>query len=140
MSDNELTVSDWIEMFSVDRATYTARPPLQKQRIESLTSDQVESLMASYATKNSAGTELGACGILILKHEERAYASFRAWNDYTGWGCRDGVDFHVGTFHDVLRWGLGDHERQLLGYEEFVEREGWGAERLTENFSSYEEE
>lgn len=146
-NDNEMSMQDYVSMFSADRETFTAAPPLQKQKIASLKADRVDGVMASYAISNDIGSELSACGILTLKADhggERGYiaehyASFRAWNDYTGWGCQDGVDFHVGTFQDVLRWGLGDQERRLLGYEQWIEREGWGDQRQTEDFGTYEE-
>lgn len=40
-----------------------------------------------------------------------------AWCDYTGWDCQAGGDSETAaTLDDLLRWRLGDADRQRLGY------------------------
>ena len=60
------------------------------------------------------GSELNM--VLLCELRDGRWASIVAWNDYTGWGCQDGVDVRVGaTRENVVRYGLDNEQRGLLG-------------------------
>lgn len=54
----------------------------------------------------------------VVRLHDGLWASLEAWADTSGWGCRDGVTWHIGnTQEDVERWGLDDEGRRALGID-----------------------
>lgn len=51
----------------------------------------------------------------VLKTGEFFFLS--AWCDYTGWDCQSGGSCEMApTLADLIRWRLGDADRQRLGF------------------------
>lgn len=45
-------------------------------------------------------------GLALL--QDGLYALFIAWCDYTGFGCRDGKSLYIGTYEEIIKYGLDD--------------------------------
>lgn len=62
------------------------------------------------------GTELVLYALVRLA--DGNFAAVDAWNDYTGWGCQDGLTWWVGATRDaVVAHGLDDEGRRYLGLD-----------------------
>lgn len=59
------------------------------------------------------GSELDMQVLMELNDGNWAYLC--AWNDYTGWGCQDGVDIYVGTREEIIENCMTKGEREELG-------------------------
>lgn len=83
----------------------------------------VESVEVAYAAYHGegrwtpgdrCGTELTLYALLCLR--DGRWASIDAWNDYTGWGCQDGVDVRIAATRErVISHGMTDDIRAALG-------------------------
>ena len=52
---------------------------------------------------------------LVELHDGR-WAVGEAWADYTGWGCRDGVDWRIAADRETaIRLGASEEGREALG-------------------------
>ncbi|GAA4075617.1 hypothetical protein [Nocardioides kongjuensis] len=71
---------------------------------------------APWTPGEDGGTELTL--IVLARLTDGRWLAMEAWNDYTGWGCQDGVDAYVGpTREDVVTNGLTNDARSALGIE-----------------------
>lgn len=114
---------DWDEAFNAARA-YPAEPGA-KSTEERFSLHDVAEIIAQFveyggtvATEvgHGFGTELSLDAVLRLK--DGRYAALTAWNDYTGWGCRDGSEIRLGPLPDVIAYGLDKGQRERLGFSE----------------------
>lgn len=59
------------------------------------------------------GSELDM--VVVGRLKDGRWFSGKAWNDYTGWGCQDGVDWKVAdTYTQLVYDGLDDEDRNRL--------------------------
>src|SRR5690606_14470617 len=64
-----------------------------------------------------AGTELEL--VLLAGMVDGRWVAAEAWNDYTGWGCRDNSDVHIAATRDqAIANGLTNSGRLALGLPE----------------------
>ena len=66
-----------------------------------------------HTNEPGGGTELTL--VAILRLNDGTFAAVDAWNDYTGWGCRDGVEVLFASTLDDLKAWLTDETRRRLG-------------------------
>jgi hypothetical protein len=127
MSDNspwpdEHVVYDFCE--AIDGANPVTAAMAGAPTVDRITSDQVAEVAEWCVTyhggdpyvagSGDTGSELDLVAILRLK--DGRWASVQGWNDYTGWGCRDGSQMSIGaTKEQVVRFGLDDEGRTKLG-------------------------
>lgn len=66
-----------------------------------------------YPETDGRGTELSMS--VLCELNDGSWAWVTAWNDYTGWGCQDGVDIYVGTREEIINNCMTKGEREELG-------------------------
>lgn len=103
MTGVEIDDYDWNEIFA--RSDNNSVTPPARQYSE---------IVYSY---KSDGCEPNFAGV-VKNTLTGSYYSFSAWTDYTGWGCRDGVEW-FGPFESVMGAvsQLTQEDRRNLGFE-----------------------
>ena len=70
--------------------------------------------------KDGSGTDLSLTILGTLK--DGRWFTIEAWNDYTGWGCRDGSEVRTAkTREQAINYGLTKEGRETLGLGEVTE-------------------
>lgn len=108
---------EWRAVFEADSIDWrdVGQPTTPSER--RCTIDDVAEVVAWEGSTNEpgGGTELSLCAVLRLT--DGTYAAVDAWNDYTGWGCQDGVEvLFAPTLADLTAVGLTDEVRRALGF------------------------
>jgi hypothetical protein len=73
---------------------------------------EIDDVAAWYIDLDSSG-ETNAT--YLVKLIDGRWAACHAWSDYTGWDCQSSVQWSIGTYDDVVRYGMGDEDRERLG-------------------------
>lgn len=67
--------------------------------------------------KADAGENDGDSWLAVGRLKNGTFFFLSAWCDYTGWDCRSGGGSEVAdTLENLIRWRMGDEDRQRLGY------------------------
>lgn len=75
--------------------------------------------------KMDEGQNDGDSWLAVGTLRDGSYFFLTAWCDYTGWDCQSGGSSEIaGTLEDLIRWRLGDEDRQRLGFELPPESDG----------------
>jgi len=75
-------------------------------------SEVVEIWWTSNGDDEDIGTELSLYG--VMRFADGRWGYLEAWNDYTGWGCQDGVDWTVSDTAAALVPMMTDEGRSHL--------------------------
>ncbi len=79
--------------------------------VDGFTREEVVEIIALVDGEHDDSDWLG-----VFRLADGRFACLRAGCDYTGWGCRSGGSANVAaTLEDIIRFGLGDMERERLG-------------------------
>lgn len=78
--------------------------------------DDVERVDGLWAIAYREYADQTMCAVMKLK--DGRYASVETWSDSSGYGCRDGTDWFIGGYSDVIAWGLSDESRTRLGIDQ----------------------
>lgn len=106
--------------------TYTATDPFEAERLDKIDPSDVAEVVHWDITyhgedwtgpEDYVGTELDM--VMVVRLHDGSYASLSAGNDYTGWGCMgDHAEVRVGTYDEVINYGLDKWDRKRLGLDE----------------------
>lgn len=121
--DYSTPTSDLVSAFSDDVYPTTYNVDSEPVVVERLALLHVESVEAAYASYHGEGrwepgrdqgTELTLYALVKLR--DGRWCSVDAWNDYTGWGCQDGVDVRIAATRErVISHGMTNEMRDALG-------------------------
>ena len=115
-TNDTITLDDWGSTFGygadyIDHrdAGMPSTPSERRATIE-----DVAEVVAWEGSTNEpgGGTELDLTAVLRLR--DGSYLGLHAWNDYTGWGCQDGVEFMYAATLAELVPALTDEARRTL--------------------------
>lgn len=80
---------------------------------------EIERIIECWFTSNESGDNAGPIGTelqvyAVLRFKDGRWGYLEAWNDYTGWGCQDGVEWNVADTAEQLRPLITDEGRAHL--------------------------
>lgn len=120
-TNEDWLADDWAQCFA-STAEYTrgvlhrtAAVPTEPDPIV-ITPDMVTEVVRFHGTSPEGWSSVECYAVVRLT--DGRWASLSAWADTTGWGCQDGVTWHIGESQEqVERWGLDDDGRKALGID-----------------------
>ena len=109
-----IILSDVVHAFRSYQDIASGSLPIRKDKRFDIT--DIDTILYWYHHDNGGGTEVDLRFIATLRWSD-GYIYVAAWNDYTGWGCQDGVTIGIHNTLDGLaqavlekkdreRWGL----------------------------------
>lgn len=121
-------VADWDYAFSGCASTpeWVAASPPPKDTVAPLQPEDVAEVTHIWAISGLEYADQDMQALMRLK--DGRWACVETWSDSSGYGCRDGTEWHVGTLVDVIRYGLSEVARSHFSIPgEVSEMEGWAA-------------
>lgn len=111
--------SDWQYVFDADYTAsgqewLSASPP-PKVTVAPVRPEDVAEVTHIWSLSRQEWADQAMAALMRLR--DGRWASVETWSDSSGYGCRDGTTWHIGSREDVIRWGLSDEARRNLGIE-----------------------
>lgn len=118
---DEMDADDWRSVFESSEAEwrYVGRDGVSALTAQYASPAMVLEVVHFDGSTNEGGTELNLNAVMVFA--DGSWAWVTAWNDYTGWGCQEGVSWVLAPDRDTMeRFGIDDATRRLFGIGGYV--------------------
>lgn len=120
----DFTTNDWREVtgthWDSQAVAYSNRgfkardaSKIVKRADELLHVTDIAEVLRLYATTSGGSPCHDLDAVIVVALRDGRWALCEAWTDCTGWGCRDGVDWWVGSPEAILATVTPEQQRKL---------------------------